>query len=39
MYLDLVSGKAASLCKGIRNENKAFFATCRLMQKQAFTEP
>lgn len=37
--LDLVSGKAESLCKEIKNENKAVSATCRSMQEQALTEP
>ena len=39
MCLDLVSGKAESLCKEIKSENKAVSATCRSMQKQALTEP
>lgn len=37
--LDLVSSKTDSLCKEIKNENKAVSATCRSMQKQALTEP
>lgn len=37
--LDLVSGKAESLCKEIKNGNKAVSATCRSMKKQALTEP
>lgn len=37
--LDLVSGNAESLCKEIKNENKAVSDTCRSMQEQALTEP